>query len=272
VQRFEKFEFENLDELRKIGGEMPVVRKFPLGAELQFANVRDFAIVGNEDRIWQVASAGYSLVQHETVINSVVQEMATLGLEGLKGHVDTWNHGGRMWVKFITGKTFEPFAGDKFNHGIWFANSYDGSTAVQGGYYAWRQVCSNGMMGWAREIAARQIHLGIKGISEWIREAIGKIRANEETFERLIQQAAQVRLSEDLEIVLKRLSVGPKTIEKLEKRLENYQNVTAYDVANAITAYATHDLKERPVAAQDYNRLAQRILLKPEILCVVPAK
>ena len=148
MQRYEKFEFEDLDELQKIGGEMPVAEKFPLGAELQFKNVRDFAIVGSGDRIWQVASDGYSLVQHKTVIGSVVQEMATLGLDGLKGHVDTWNHGGRMWIKFVTPKTFEPFKGDRFNHGIWFANSYDGSTAVQGGYYAYRQVCKNGMMGW----------------------------------------------------------------------------------------------------------------------------
>ena len=138
MERFEKFEFADLDELRKIGPELPKAEKFPLGAELQFVNARDFAIVGCAKRIWQVASAGYSLVQHETVINSVVQEMATLGLEGLKGRVDTWNHGGRMWIKFVTPKTFEPFAGDKFNHGVWFANSYDGSAAVQGGYYAYR--------------------------------------------------------------------------------------------------------------------------------------
>ena len=272
MQRFEKFDFADLDELRKIGPELPKAEKFPLGVELQFKNARDFAIVGCADRIWQVASAGYSLVQHETVINSVVSEMATLGLEGLKGHVDTWNHGGRMWIKFVTPKTFEPFAGDKFNHGVWFANSYDGSAAVQGGYYAYRQVCSNGMMGWAREIAARQIHLGIKGITEWLREAIGKIRAKEEIFEKMIQESAQVRLTEDLETVLKRLSVGPKVIEKIGKRLEVDQGVTAYNVANAIAEYATHELKERPVAAQDYNRLAERILLKPEILCVVPAK
>ena len=177
-----------------------------------------------------------------------------------------------MWIKFVTPKTFEPFKGDRFNHGIWFANSYDGSTAVQGGYYAYRQVCKNGMMGWAREIAARQIHLGVKGIAEWIREAVQKIRAKEEIFENMIQESARVRVTEDLQEVLKRLDVGPKVFEKLEKRLETHNGITAYDVANAISAYATHELKERPVAAQDYNRLAERILLKPQILCVVPAK
>jgi len=72
--------------------------------------------------------------------------------------------------------------------------------------------------------------------------------------------------------ILKCLDVGPKVFEKLEKRLETRDGITAYDVANAISAYATHELKERPVAAQDYNRFAERILLKPEILCVAPAK
>ena len=144
-----------------------------------------------------------------------------------------------------------------------FANSYDGSTAVSAAYYAWRKVCENGLHAWTREMAARKIHIGSSSVRNWVRLAIRRIREQRPEFERLVQQAAQERLNEDVNTFLKTLEIGPKVADKLVAKLERTSDLSKYDLANALTSYASHELRTRPLAKEKYENMARRIMVTP---------
>jgi len=264
---YERHEFEGLDELLKIREQLPIPE--PVNLERfagQYRNASDFKIVGANGRIWQVASAEYRLLDHQEVIDAVVAKLGELGLDDVRGKVKTWNFGGRMWIEMTEKKEFEPMPGDRYQQGFWFKNSYDGSNSLASGFYGLRLVCSNGLMAWTRELLVRKIHLGQIKLGDWIKTAIQEMRQKNVDFERMIQKAATVRIEDDLKAVLERLEIGPIVGKKIEARLKPSDGITAYDVFNAVTAFATHDLAEKPLAQENYSRIAQRILVAPEIV------
>jgi hypothetical protein len=191
----------------------------------------------------------------------MVTQLAALGLDDSHGRVDTWNKEGRIWITTLSPSEFEPIADDKYRDGVIFGNSYDGSTAVTAAYYAWRKVCSNGLHAWTKEMAARKIHVGTSSVTNWVRHAIRLIREQRPEFERLIQRAANERVEDDVNTILQRLNIGPKIAEQIVTRLERTSSVTRYDLANAITHYATHQLSQQPLARERYEDAAQRIMV-----------
>ena len=93
-----------------------------------------------------------------------------------------------------------------------------------------------------------------------MRLAIRRIREQRPQFEQLIQRAAETRI-EDVNTVLVQLNIEPKTAHKIVGRLEHTSNLTRYDLANALTSYATHELATRPLARQKYEDTARRIMV-----------
>lgn len=267
---YEQHEFEGLDELIKIRESLPIPERTNTQEVRQigdrFVNARDFSIIHSGTRIWQMASADYRLLDHREVIEQVVAKLAELGLDDVRGRVKTWNYGGRMWIEMTEKKEVEPIPGDRYQQGFWFKNSYDGSNSLGSGFYGLRLVCSNGLMAWTREILARKIHLGEIKLGDWIKSAIQAMRQKNVDFERMIRKSAEVRIEDDLKAVMERLEIGPIVGKKIEARLKPTDRMTAYDVFNAVTAFATHDLSEKPLAQENYNRLAQRILVAPELV------
>ena len=57
------------------------------------------------------------------------------------------------------------------------------------------------------------------------------------------------------------LNIGPKVSHKIVERLEHTSNLTRYDLANAITSYATHVLATRPLARERYEDAARRVMV-----------
>jgi len=265
--KFSSYEFSGLDELLAVADKLPVAEtkslaQFPRAAET-WRNAGDYKAVFSGDRLWQISGKNYAVVQHAALIKAVVSQLAEFGLDESHGRVDTWNEGGRIWVTALSPSEFEPISGDRYRDGVLFANSYDGSTAVSAAYYAWRKVCENGLHAWTKEMAARKIHVGSSSIRKWVRLAIRRIREQRPEFERLIQRASQERLNEDINTVLKRLEIGPKVADKLVAKLERTTDLTKYDLANALTNYATHELRTRPLARQKYEDMARRIMIAP---------
>jgi hypothetical protein len=76
---------------------------------------------------------------------------------------------------------------------------------------------------------------------------------------------AQERLDEDVNTVLKRFEIGPKVADKLVAKLERTTDLTKYDLANALTSYATHELRTRPLAREKYEDMARRVMVAPTI-------
>jgi len=67
----------------------------------------------------------------------------------------------------------------------------------------------------------------------------------------------------DVNAVLKRLNIGPKVSDKIFCRLERTNDVTRYDLANALTSCATHELRAKPLAREKYEDAARRIMTAP---------
>jgi len=265
--KFSSYEFSGLDELLAVADKLPVAEtkslaKFPRAAET-WRNAGDYKAVFSGDRLWQISGKTYTVVQHAALIKAVVSQLAELGLDSSCGRVDTWNDEGRIWVTALSPQEFQPISGDTYRDGILFGNSYDGSTAVSAAYYAWRKVCANGLHAWTKEMAARKVHVGSSSVRNWVRVAIRRIREQRPEFERLVQHAAQERLDEDVNTVLKRFEIGPKVADKLVAKLERTSDLSKYDLANALTSYASHELRSRPLARQKYEDMARRIMVAP---------
>jgi hypothetical protein len=170
---------------------------------------------------------------------------------------------GRIWITALSPEEFQPLAGDTYRDGVLVGNSIDGSSAVTAAYYAWRQVCKNGLHAWTRELAARKIHTGTSAVGNWLKLVIRRIREQRPQFEHLIQRAAETRIQEDVNEVLKRLNVGTKVSQKIIDRLEHTNNLTMYDLGNALTHYAAHELSTRPLAREKYEDMARRVMVAP---------
>jgi hypothetical protein len=262
--KFSTHEFENLDQLLSVGETLPIAETVPLtrlaGAR-RWSNSSGYRVICTADHIWQVAGKNYRVVQHGELVRAVVSQLAEFGLDDIRGRVDTWNMQGRIWITALSSQEFQPLAGDTYHDGVLFENSIDGSSAVTAAYYAWRRVCKNGLHAWTRELAARKIHTGTSSIRNWLKLAIRRIREQRPQFEQLIQRAAETRIEEDVNTVLMQLNIGPKTAHKIVGRLEHTSNLTRYDLANALTSYATHELATRPLARQKYEDTARRIMV-----------
>jgi len=98
--------------------------------------------------------------------------------------------------------------------------------------------------------------------------AIRRIREQRPQFEQLIQRAAETRIEEDVNAVLKRLNIGPKVSDKIVGRLERTTDITRYDLVNALTNYATHELRTQPLARERYEDAARRIMVAPTVPAV----
>jgi hypothetical protein len=273
--KFSTYEFENLDQLLSVAERLPVAEAVPLtrldGAR-RWSNNRDYRVICTVDHIWQVAGKNYRTIQHGDLVRAVVSQLAELGLDDTRGRVDTWNMEGRIWITALSPQEFQPIRGDIYRDGVLFGNSIDGSSAVTAAYYAWRQVCKNGLHAWTRELAARKIHTGTSSIRNWLRLAIRRIREQRPQFEQLIQRAAETRIEEDVKGVLRRLNIGPKVSHKIVGRLERTSNLTRYDLANALTSYATHELGTKPLTREKYEDAARRVMVAPTMPSSVEAK
>ena len=267
--KFSTYEFSSLDELLAVGDKLPVAETRSLAkvsrATETWRNAGDYKAVFTGDRLWQISGKTYTIVQHAALIKAVVSQLAEFGIDDSHGRVDTWHEEGRIWITVVSPSEFEPISQDPYRDGVLFGNSYDGSTAVSAAYYAWRKVCANGLHAWTKEMAAKKIHVGSSSVRNWVRLAIRRIREQRPEFERPIQRAAQERLDEDVNTVLKRLEIGPKVADKIVGRLERTSNLTRYDLANALTSYATHELGTKPLARERYEDAARRVMVAPTI-------
>lgn len=271
MRKYDEMSFDSIDRLGKLGEQMPVAERVLLSEFDQFRerfpiDAGRFAGIVTEGRLHQVASNVYDVVQNRDLVRSIVSNFAELGLENFSGKIESWD--GRIWVSMTSSEKREPVPGDAHAYGFRFWNSYDGSKSVGCGFYVLRLVCKNGLVAWRREMAQTHIHIGMCDVVKWLRKAIQGVREQQVVFEAAVQAAAFQRIEGDLDSVFERLGIGPIVREKIRRNLDIGTERTAYDLMNAVTYYASHDLRERPVAAERYMGVARRILENPQVVVV----
>lgn len=133
------------------------------------------------DRILNYCSPQYHLEPNSEFIIPMYNELSKLYDVDIEYRVES---NARFFVDFkIMNRDIEILKGDKLNPVISFQNSYNNSLKRQYGLYYWRQICTNGMMGFVKEFESSRKHSGFFGVNfEAIHEILNPDRLKSEKF------------------------------------------------------------------------------------------
>lgn len=127
---------------------------------------KNFAVV-REDTRQPIAIVGeqYHIAQN-AVVFGFVDGIVEQGLGKFKRAYSTHN-GGRVFLEMDFGD--QKFGGDISSKKFTLRTSHDGTSKITGSFLVWRQICSNGLMGWGNEVAFAIKHT--KSYTEKLQEA-----------------------------------------------------------------------------------------------------
>jgi len=192
-----------------------------------------------------IAGKDYAIVQHDEVVKQFVEVLQTLGLNGT-GHAR--NMRDKMEVKFLFDGMDKVDDGEQgIKLGVRFVNSYNKTQCLHGELYAWRMVCSNGMMlGEAiNGISLKRAHIGEIDVRKEIRNFIKTAIESSEKLKKLVSIAMEETLEWDYcKKILGVICHQKKYQDWLEERMQNLHDdgkqITRWDIYNMMTDLATH--------------------------------
>lgn len=216
----------------------------------------------------------YKLVENQEVDTIFAEAFQALPVEFTKDHL---NGATNRWQRDIIlgGDEFTKVIGSddilKTKVSIW--NGYDGRTSVGFALSAWRQVCSNGMMGWRKAFGSTYAHV-THGIVDSIRREFESSFANftdnfqiwDEWNRTGMSQEQFIRFVQGLVKTGEKDNTGYLSEKQAEAITGMYEpimnqfgeNETKWGAYNVLTAIATHHTKARNgsnIFSQGYKRM-----------------
>lgn len=192
-----------------------------------------------------IAGEDYSIVQHGEVAKQFVEVLQTLGLSG-SGQVRNLHD--KVEIKFLFDKLELVSDGEKgIKLGVRLVNSYNKQNCLQGELFAWRLICSNGMM--LGEVISgvelKRVHTGEIDVRKEIRDFLKNAIESSDKLKRLVNIAMEDTLEWDYcKKILGVIVHQQKYRDFIEKRVnlmhENGQALTRWDIYNIVTDLATH--------------------------------
>ena len=154
----------------------------------------------SNDRILNYCSPQYTLERNSEFIIPMYNELSKLYQVDIEYRIE---NNARFFVDFrIKNRDIEILKGDKLNPVISFQNSYNNSLKRQYGLYYWRQVCTNGMMGFAAELEESRKHSGNFNVNfDLIHHHLNPERLKNQKFDLLTERT--LKHTEAIEIVKK---------------------------------------------------------------------
>lgn len=216
-----------------------------------------------------IASKDYAIVQHDDVVKQFVEVLQVLGLNG-SGHAR--NMRDRVEVKFLfDGLDLIGDDAKGIKLGVRIVNSYNKTHCLHGELYAWRMVCSNGMMlGSAiNGVVLKRTHVGEIDVRKEIRNFIKEAIESSERLKKLVSIAMEDTLEWDYcTKILNEICYQQKYRDWIEKRLQhlhdNGQQITRWDIYNMITELATHG-DEISFHVENYLQRRAQLFLQDKI-------
>jgi hypothetical protein len=216
-----------------------------------------------------IAGKDYAIVQHDEVVKQFVEVLQTLGLNG-NGHVRNMND--RVEVKFLfDGLDLIGDDAKGIKLGVRIVNSYNKTHCLHGELYAWRVVCSNGMMlGDAiNGIVLKRIHTGEIDVRKEMRNFLKAAIDSSERLKKLVSRAMEQTLEWDYcKKILGVICHQQKYKDWLEERMkhlhENGAQITRWDIYNLITELATHG-DEISFYVENYLQRRAQLFLQDKI-------
>jgi hypothetical protein len=215
----------------------------------------------DKNRLACIASDKYTIVQHDDVMNDVVDTFKEFNLTNVQGGVT--NYGDRVFLDVcFKDKVLKDDSEEGILIGVRFSNSYDKSATFSCEPFAYRSVCINGMVLGRifSQIKIRQIHKGMVShgsIFDFMKKAIEIY----EPLKILVSNAMAESIEWEMaESILKNLIIRKKYLKELKQMLVNKTKISRWDIYNAITNIATHGQKIRASAEVWLQEKAQSIL------------
>ena len=290
------------DDLQHVAAGLDVAeeRDVKFGNENNYTGEYKGIYNTSKDELSQIATKKYSIIQHRDVVNGVHAAIDRLGLE-VNGKIT--DNGDRIegWLHFTNDDEYrivEPGStGDEdIKLGIQFQNSYDGSCSMMLQGFGYRSICSNGMILGKKMLGKyHRRHVGDENTAERIQEIAKDVMddiarrsdrvqamiegAHEDVLEKTeIYELLDERFSaqKHIENILENLDITLITTKEeneqgeeeeeinLIKEEDASENITKWEVYNAITAYATHSDEITQNTAENIHNESQKVLLQEE--------
>ena len=219
-----------------------------------------------------------ALVQHKAVFKPVVDALAALGVEDVKVEMRSTQTTAYMYVILpeqfvIKNPAIESdWRGDHPGHGpskekggidvgFYAKNSFDGSGAMEVGFFGSVQVCENGLIASRTMGAIRVRHTAGAPevmIADFIRGFGEKITNLQEE----ISIAQQVGITREQAEAYFRSFFGKKALAKIMRIWDERKEENAWGLHSAITEVVTHD-RTNPDSFHTELGLAENILVNP---------
>ncbi len=205
-----------------------------------------------------VVSNQYSLLRHETVIDSIRK---VLGKNKYEEKIEVCNNGARLFATYkLPEIQYEVVPGDFVSMQFVAKNSYDGSRSFSLMLGAFRLVCSNGMVIGKELFNYSQKHIGEEIIIDSddflkkFEELIAHFKESMSIMNRMSK--TRVIVSDDL-YDEEKLMLPKYLIEKAKDAFTADTTNTVWSFYNSLTFAITHSLKkDRPEARIDYTKRA----------------
>jgi len=211
-----------------------------------------------------IASKNYKIIQHREAFEKLFDTFSRLGVK-VKGRIR--NDGDRVAGEFL----FESMVSDGedgIKMGMHIQNSYNLTQSLHAQLYAYRLVCSNGMMlGKAIEdVNLRRIHIGNFDVAREMEIFIKKAINSNEELKKLVNEAMTDSLEwEATKLIVKGLISTKKYQKRIIELLRDTYNITRWDIYNAITNLATHEESLSEAVESWLQTQAQKLLLNEPI-------
>lgn len=236
------------------------------------------AIVGENGKVYDIVSKDYKLIEHEDLVNTVVDIVESKGLN-IMGVDPIVSIDGAKMVCHILFEERE-LVGETVRFGIRVTNSYDRSLGINIMGYGLRLVCRNGMVAPTGEIVAYSRHVygevGFEG--EKLKAKVEAVVKSLRFFEAILENSTR-RSIRALEVknFLEKLNISNSlkyriigTLKKYCYRVdlrevneENNPTLVRYRVYQAFTEVLTHHTKKMDLARRvELEKKVSRFLLE----------
>ena len=270
--------FENLTELGKIVKGMDRAVQFPVFyknslKKNELTQAKNHSAVYNVDRqrIAQIMSDEYTVLQHQDAFGSVVDALKTLNAK-VHGKVVSYN-GDLIYLYGTFNDVIVKDDAKGMEIGFRITNSYNMWTSFSGSAYTFRLICSNGaiLKKMIPEAKFSKKHYGQvlnykEDITQFITKLIESVPALEAKISLAMADTVEWKLVEKL---LPKLVLIKKHKDEIEKRLKEVKSkkkqISRWDIYNCFTNYATHGEKISAYIENLLSRKAEQILMMKDL-------
>lgn len=219
-------------------------------------------------KIASVVSKGYQIIQHNDVVNGLVNVLGSLNLD-VHGTIRDNRDKLIIDLAFKDQSLIEDDS-KGIQLGIRAINSYNKTSSFRLEMYAYRLVCQNGMsFGNVMETREITMHVGKAKTQDMVEKTVAIFVKNVINSSEKLQNLVNKMMVDSIEWntavkIFEGLIVQKKHREAILDRLDRTKPLTRWDIYNAMTNYITHDDQLTP-NVQTYLETKSQKVLKTDV-------